>query len=39
MCVCVYVYFSDRMIAKWYILGEAKDFSSLYFTEAEPDLF
>lgn len=32
-------FFSDRMAVEWYILGEVKDFSSLYFTESEPDLF
>ena len=27
------------MIGEWYILGGAKDFSSLYLTESESDLF
>lgn len=35
----MYIYFSDRMIGEWYILGGAKDFSSLYFAESESDLF
>ena len=45
VCVCVYIYiymyiyFSNRMIGEWYILGGAKDFSSLYLTESESDLF
>lgn len=31
--------FSDRMTAEWFILGEVMDFSSLYFTETESDIF
>ena len=34
--IYMYMYFSDRMIGEWYILGGAKDFSSLYLVGVRP---